>query len=97
MSEQKFKKPGEGDDGDFSLGFKVPSVAGVLQKLESATKDIVAQEHQQLMEEEDKEDKKQGRPVKKRVKRPGKQCCFCGDPSCRIGPFTETRGEEGDA
>lgn len=94
MSQEQ-KKRSEEDAGS-GLDFQLPDTKGILGKLETAQKSELRREHTELMDEEDKEDKKSGRAPKKRQKRTS-AICFCGDPSCRIGPFTETQGKSEDA
>lgn len=84
MANNRFKQRGEDeDDGEnpFGAGYKLPETKNVTDNLADALRS--------LHKEEQEEDEKAGKPKKKRPKR---QICFCGDPSCGIGPFKETQG-----
>lgn len=89
MSNQKFKQYGE-DGGDNAEIFKVPETKSVLAGMQ----DLLRSAHQAMEQEEDEKDKKDGKN-KKRKKKTNAVCC-CGDPGCRIGPFTNQQdaGEE---
>lgn len=91
---QKQKQFGDNEGDDSTPMFKIPDTSSVLNKLKDTQMSALRREHQEIQEEEDKEDKKKGKPKKK--KKNVTAICFCGDPGCRIGPFTE-RGDGGSS
>lgn len=92
MSEQRFKKAGEDEKNDFDVGFKIPNTKGLMQKLDDSYISTLQNEHKQ----EEEEDKKKGDKAKKRQKPRGGTICCCHAPGCRIGPFVEKSGGEGE-
>lgn len=92
---QKFKENKPEDEESGGLNFKLPDTTRVLGNLASASQSLLRQEHNQAMDDEDKEDQKKGKKPKKRQKR-SNAICFCGNPVCRIGPFTETEESSED-
>lgn len=85
---REFKTRQGADDGENEngLNFQKPETQGTIQ----TGKDLIKQMH--ILETE--EDEKAGKPKKKR---PPREVCFCGDPSCGIGPFIASEGGEEDA
>jgi len=84
---QKQKEYGT-DEEDAGIGFKIPKLDSVMGGIDDLRANM-RQEHQELMEEEEKSGK-----AKKRQKPKGGTICFCGSPSCGIGPFVERSGGE---
>lgn len=81
---QIFKEQKE-EENSFDAGFKLPETKSIQQRL-------MATNHQ-LQREDEEEKEKQGKPQKKRQKPKKTSICFCGHPTCTIGPFVETQGE----
>lgn len=84
MTQQQ-KQYGSDEDTSEPI-FKIPEVKSVLGGID-AYKAAVRQEHQELTEEEEKTGK-----GKQRQRPKGGTVCFCGNPSCGIGPFVERAG-----
>lgn len=87
MDQKRKQYEPEPAENDFDVGYKLPQT----KDMTDALGDALREEHRQ----ETEEDEKQGN--KKKKKRPNHTICCCGAPHCRIGPFVEKRGEEGDA
>ena len=90
----KDKDKDESETEDFDAGFTVPNTADLISRLELAEKQELVREHQQLMDEEDKEDVKKGKAKRERKPKQNNVICFCGSPPCRIGPFVNADGSE---
>lgn len=90
--EQK-QRDNESGDSSFDLGYTIPSIASISEKLDKAIaeKALIQKEHQ---EQNDKEDQGKGKAVKKKQKSAGGEMCICESPHCRIGPMMGYQGED---
>ena len=82
MSQKTKEYQKDEDEDSFDAGFDIPQTKSALNSLQQALWDA----HQ----EENEEDKKQGKPKKQKR---GGVICVCGNPSCGIGGFVERQGQ----
>lgn len=94
MAQEQKKIQGDEDSGIGGLNYSVPDTSSLQKRLNDAYKDQLISEHEQLMEEEEKQDQGKGKKAK-RVRPNGVICC-CGSPGCTIGPMQEIKGGEQD-
>lgn len=84
MSGRIQESKDEEKEESFALDLEIPDTKDLLTKLEGSYKEVLKQEHIDLMAEDDK--KKKTDKTKKAQKQGG-TICFCMVEHCRIGPF----------